>query len=81
MATSFKRSHAHTATLSAPSPSAGHCQLAPPLENPGHSWASLGQFLARLLLLSPSPGAQVLFVPSQSMFSQSCVSYGSSIAG
>ena len=81
MATSFKRSHAHTATLSAPSPSAGHCQLVPPLENPGHSWASLGQFLARLLLLSPSPGARVLFVPSQSMFSQSCVSYGSSIAG
>ena len=43
MVTSFKRSHAHTATLSAPNPAAGHCRPTPPLETPGHSQASLGQ--------------------------------------
>ena len=43
MATSFKRSHACTATLSAPDPAAGHCQPMPLLETPGHSQASLGQ--------------------------------------
>ena len=37
MATSFKRSHECIATLSAPSPAAGHCQPTPPLETPGHS--------------------------------------------
>ena len=52
-ATSFKRSHAHTAALSAPDPAAGHCQPLPLLETPGHSQASLGQFLLRSLLLSP----------------------------
>ena len=53
MATSFKRSHAGTAALSAPDPAAGHCQPLPLLETPGHSQASLGQFLLRSLLLSP----------------------------
>ena len=53
MVTSFKRSHACTATLSAPNPAAGHCQPMPPLETPGHSWASLGQSLVGSLLLSP----------------------------
>ena len=53
MATSFKRSHARTATLSAPSPVAGHCRPTPLLETPGHSWASLGQSLVGSLLLSP----------------------------
>ena len=53
MATSFKRSHACTATLSAPSPAAGHHQPTPPWENPGHSQASLGQSLVGPLLLSP----------------------------
>ena len=41
MATSFKRSHACTATLSAPSPAAGHHRPTPPLETPGHSQGSL----------------------------------------
>ena len=44
MATSFKRPHAHTATLSAPEPAAGHYQPTPPPETPGHSqqvWVSL----------------------------------------
>ena len=53
MATSFKRSHARTATLSAPYPAAGYYQPTPALETPGHSWACLGQFLVGSLLLSP----------------------------
>ena len=53
MATSFKRSHAHTAALSAPSPAAGHHHPMPPPETPGHSRASLGQSLVGSLLLSP----------------------------
>ena len=51
----FKRSHACTATLSAPNPAVGHRQLTPPPETPGHSWASLGQSLVESLL--PSPGS------------------------
>ena len=39
---SFKRSHAGTATLSAPDPEAGHDRPMPPLETPGLSLASLG---------------------------------------
>ena len=42
MATSFKRPHACTATLSAPNPAAGHHQPTPLLETPGHSQTSLG---------------------------------------
>ena len=42
MATSFKRSHARTASLSAPNPEVGHCQPTPLPETPGHSWTSLG---------------------------------------
>ena len=53
MATSFKRSHARTAALSAPDPSAGHPQPTPLSEAPGHSQASLGQSLLGTLLLSP----------------------------
>ena len=45
MATSFKRSHAHTATFSVPNTAAGHCQPTPPQKTPGHSWAILGQCL------------------------------------
>ena len=51
--TSFKRSHACTATLTAPNPAAGHHQPTPPLETPGHSWASMGQSLVGSLLFSP----------------------------
>ena len=53
MVTSFKRSHARTATLSAPNSAAGHHRPTPPLEMPGHSQASLGQSLVGSLLLSP----------------------------
>ena len=53
MAISFKRSYACNVGLSAPSPSASHCQSTPLLETPGHSRASLGQSLVGSLLLSP----------------------------
>ena len=69
METSFKRSHARTAALSAPNPAAGHHQPMPPPETPGHSWACLGQSLVGSLLLSPGSWyTQVLFVPSKSLF-------------
>ena len=55
MVTSFKRSHACTATPSTPNPAAGHHQPTPPLETPGHSQASLGQSPVGSLL--PSPGS------------------------
>ena len=51
--TSFKRPQAHTATLSATHPAAGHHQPTPPPETPGPSWESLGQSLVGSLLLSP----------------------------
>ena len=53
MATSFKKPHACIATLSVPSPAAGHHWPTPLLESPRHSQASLGQSLVRSLLLSP----------------------------
>ena len=52
-ATSFKKSHACTATLRAPNPAAGPGRPTPPPETPGHSRASLGQSLVGSLLLSP----------------------------
>ena len=55
MAISFKRSHARTATLSAPNPAAGDHQPTPLPETPGYSQASLGQSLLGTLLLSPGP--------------------------
>ena len=53
VSTSFKRSHACTAALSASDPEAGHYQPMPPPETLGHSWASLGQSFVGSLLLSP----------------------------
>ena len=53
MGTSLKRSHAHTATLSAPNPAASHCRPMPPPETTGHLWASLGHSLMGSLLLLP----------------------------
>ena len=56
MVTSFKRSHAGTATVSAPNPAVGQRRPTPLLDTPGHSWASLGQSLMGSLL--PSPGSR-----------------------
>ena len=79
MGTSFKRSHASTATLGAPDPATGHCGPTPPLETPGHSRASLGQSLVGSLLLSLR-SCCVQGFPSTSLFFQSCVSSGGSMA-
>ena len=49
----LQRSHASTATLSAPDPAAGCCQPSRLPETPGHSWASLAQSLVGSLLLFP----------------------------
>ena len=68
MATSFKKSRAHTVSLSAPDPAAGHCQPTPPLETPGHSWANLGQSLVGHFSFLLGPGVHKLFfVPSKSL--------------
>ena len=82
MATSFKRSHARTATLSAPNPAASCRRPMPPLETPGHSRASLGQTLVGSLLLSPGswcPKGSVCAL--QESVSQSYISSGSSMVG
>ena len=80
MATSFKRSHAHTATLNAPNPAAGHHRPRSPMETPGHSQACLGQSLVESLLLSPESWLhKVLFVPSKILFPQFCVNSGGSV--
>ena len=80
MATSLKRSHACTAALSAPHPAAGYHQPTPLLETPGH----YGQVWVSLLwgpcFFFLGPGVhKVLFVPSKSLFPQSCVSSGGSV--
>ena len=53
MVTSFKGAHAHTATVIASDPEAGHCQPTTPQETPGVSWACLGQSFWGSLILSP----------------------------
>ena len=82
MATSFKRSHASTATLTALNPAAGHHRPTPLLETPEHCWASLGQSLVGSLLLSPGSWyAQGLVSALKDPVSQSCVSSGCSMVG
>ena len=82
MATSFKRSHAYTATLSAPT-------LQQATADPHLRWRLLvihGQVWVSLFcshcsfLLGPDVH-KVHFVPSKSLFSQPCVSSGSSMVG
>ena len=64
MVTSFKRSHACTAALSAPNPATGHHWPTP--QTPGYSLVSLLWGHWSFLL---GPGAQkVLFVPNKSLF-------------
>ena len=79
MVTSFKRSHACTATLSAPNPAAGHHRPMPPLETLGHSQASQGHSLVGSLLLSPGSWCTRFCLCLQESVSQSCVSSGSSM--
>ena len=78
---SLKRSHACTATLSAPNPAAGCHRPTPPLETPGHSWPSLGQSPVGSLLLSPGSWCTRCCCALQETISQSWVSSGSSMVG
>ena len=82
MLTSFKRSHAllHSVPLTLQ-----QATTDPPPETPGHSQASLGQTCGVLwshcsFLLGPGVH-KVLFVPSKSLFPQSCVSSAGSVVG
>ena len=71
--TSFKRSLACTAALSASDPAAGHLRPTPLPETPGHSQASLGQSLVGSLLLSPGSWyAQGFASALKESVSQSC---------
>ena len=80
--TSFKRSHACAATLSAPNPAAVHDGPTSLLETPGHSQASLGSLLWGHCSFPLGPSAhKFLFVPSKSLFPQSCVHSGSAMVG
>ena len=69
METSFKRSHACTATLSAPNPAAGHhdprlcCRL---LDIPGQVWVSI--LWGHCSFLLGSGAHKVLSVPYKSLF-------------
>ena len=82
MATSFKRSHACTAILTAPNPAAGPRRPTPLPETPGRSQASLGQSLVGSLLLSPGSWCSQAFVCAiQEAVSLSCVSSGGSVVG
>ena len=82
MVTSFKGSPAPTAALGASDSAAGLCRLTPPqeiLDTHGHVWVSFLWGHCSFLL---GPGARkVLFVPSKSLFPQSCVSSGGSMVG
>ena len=80
---SFKRSPACTTTLSAPNPAAGYRWPTPPLDRlldtHRQVWVSL---LWGHCSFPQGPGAhKVLFVPFKSLFTQSCVSYGSFMVG
>ena len=68
MGTSLKRSHACTATLSAPNPAAGHHQPTLLPETPGHPKASPGQSLVGSLLLSPASWHTRFCCASKSLF-------------
>ena len=82
MATSFKRSHAHTAALSASNPAAGHHSTTPPARDSWTLTGSLGQSLVRSLLLSPGSWCTQGFVCGlQESVSQSFVSSGGSMVG
>ena len=81
MATSFKGIHACTAILSAPNPVAGtanpHLQRL--LDTHGQVWVSLSWAPCSFVL---GPGAHnILFVPSKSLYPQSCESSRGSMVG
>ena len=80
--TSFKRSHACTATLSVPDPAAGHHRPTPLTETPRHPQATPGQSPVGSLLFSPGSWCTECSVFAlQESISQSCVSSGCSMVG
>ena len=81
MVTSLKRSHACTATLSAPNPATGHHRPTPLPETPGHPQASLEQPPVESLLLSSGSWCTRFCCDLRESISQSCVSSGSSMLG
>ena len=69
----LQKSHACTATLTAPNPTAGHQQPMPLLETPEHSQASLGQSPMGSLLPSPgSWGTRFCLCPPRVFFTVQC---------
>ena len=80
--TSFKRSHAQHFCTQCLQP----CSRPPPTHtSAGDSWTIMGKSgsvsgVHCSLLLGPS-GLKVLFVPSKSLFPQSCLSSGGSMVG
>ena len=82
MASSFKKSHVCTATLSAPNPATGHHQPIPLpelLDTHRQVWVSL--LWGHCSFLLGSSVHKFLSVPSQGLFPQSWVSSGSSVVG
>ena len=81
MVTSFKRSHACTAALSAPT----LCRPLPTYASSRDSWTLMGKSgSASCWVTTPFSWVlvhKVLFVPSKSLFPQSCVSSGGSMVG
>ena len=81
METSFKRSHAQSAPLSAPTPqqATSHaCLCRILLDTPGQVWVGLLYGHCSFL---PGPGAQGSICALQGSISQSCVSSGGSLVG
>ena len=73
----LQKDYAGTVVFRASDPTAGHCPPMPLPETPVHSQASLAQSVVGSLSFLLDPGAhEVLFVPSNSLFLQSC---GSSV--
>ena len=81
MVTSFKISHTHTTTLSAPNPAQGPCKPMPLPKIPRHSHASRGQSLVGSLLFTSGSCCTRFFSVLQESISQSCISSGSSMVG
>ena len=71
----FKRSHAHTVELSAPDPAVGHYR-----PSAGDSWTLTGKSRSvSYEITAPFSWVLVhtrLFMPSKSLFPQSCVGFG-----
>ena len=81
MATSFKRSHAHTAASVPPTLKQATADLRlywRHLDTHGHAWVSFFWGHCSFLL---DLGAELLFAPSKSLFPQSCESTSGSMVG